>query len=531
MCGFSTFGCCGCNCDTISLDLRSDGEGGLVHWLPTSELTANQVASLPWVATDITLVSKKDVFCKPPTTPWCLDLGGSFADHPAMLGDTVVRLMARIESTDVDGIATIGDHCFCEISRSDELTGMRIHNTVADDALWFRVGVCIDGVDTIIQSGVGAFLLDIGVDPLRATFGTGLASSTGRIKFAATANVNWPLSYIAGLAEFGEGDYILAADHTTLVGDTANIAAKKGRLYRLDDEDHPGDVASWSEATHAELSNPFLYAGDGMTPGSGAGASIYQSDAVASFSTLTGRKVGYQISGMEPGTYLHAPRIRTNNAIGPKSIACPNTRPAWNYAPVPRTTPLPVYTGSIKGAVTGLIYPQWATRIGGVYTVVDPDMSYLGSGPAESITPPMATQGIIRQTSFCQHGPIDDPAPTPTPYYLYARITAEIKITWSQTDERRFTYRVDADVSYRVDNSGTSWTLAQLLAGEHDMAFAYSEDTTHGGHAETGPITVESHLAPDMTTTLDPTPSGPPGTNRDRLDVFELTLNVPVPQT
>ncbi|WP_186775124.1 hypothetical protein [Allorhodopirellula solitaria] len=48
-------------------------------------------------------------------------------------------------------------------------------------------------------------------------------------------------------------------------------------------------------------------------------------------------------------------------------------------------------------------------------------------------------------------------------------------------------------------------------------------------HAVTDSI-VDSHLATAITITLDPTPTGPAATNRDRLDVFELTIEVPFPQ-
>ncbi|TWU15947.1 hypothetical protein Poly21_31510 [Allorhodopirellula heiligendammensis] len=523
MCGFATFSCCGCNCVGIYLNTASNGEGGLQHWLPTSELSVDQVSNLPSIDSDIELVSKHDVFCKGPITPFYVGFDINDLTYTG-IGDAVIRIMARVETVDVDGFPVIGDHCFCEIRQHPDLDGVISDN--GQPALWIRIGVCIDGVDTILNSGTAISTVEVFDNSLELKFGSGLASSTGQIKFRYGSDI--PLTYIAGLTNFREGDYFLAEANITLTGDTSDLAAKKGKLYRLDNAADAGNPASWIEAPPSELDDPYLFAGSGE-PSAGTtlsiGTSIYQSDADAAFGSLPGRKVAIRVTNMSPSQHFEPAQLTINNAISTKSIACPFTAPSWQDAPVKRITPLPVYTGSITGSVTGLIYPGWSTKVGASYPTVYPDMLYLGSGPAESITPPLSTQGIIRQTSFCKYGPIADGTIYGTPNWLYARITAEIKITWSQTTERRFTYTVAADVSYRVDNSETSWTLAQLLAGDYDdMTFTYRADTAHGGHAETGPITVESHLAPDISVTLDPDPTGPAETNRDRLDVFELTI-------
>lgn len=255
MCGFSSFGCCGCHCDPVFLTLN-DG----VSWVPT----ANKAE-----------------------TPFYFGFNIENLNH-AGLGDSVIRLMARVESTEADDLAVIGNHCFAEIRRSDDLIGVTSLDT--QPAIWVRIGVCIDGVDTILNSGTGIVSLKPLGFRLGIKFGSGLASSTGQIKLASATNL--PLASIASSPNFREGDYFLARAAITLSGSPSNLAAAKGKLYRLVDVANASNPASWIDSPLSELDDPFLYCGSGdYNPASllSTGTSIYQSDAAEPFASLPGR--------------------------------------------------------------------------------------------------------------------------------------------------------------------------------------------------------------------------------------------------
>ncbi len=514
MSNFLAPGCCfGCNCGPVTLNFASDGAGGLANWYPTVELTETESDNLPTIASEMTLVSREDVFCSDADSPFIVNLI-SFTTQASFLGGTI-RLMARLSATVEDGIAIVGDHVFMIATAilDNEGHGKR--------QWWIRVGVSIDGDDTILQSGIVNTFTAPSANVLLRFF-SAIASSTGQIKHAFASEVH--LQYLLDTSAYGlnAGDYFVCIDDVPLTGSDGILNCLAGETWRLDDLANRTKVASWTKITDtdAEFDDAMLNGGHLQVY---PGTSIYLADSDEDFTAFAGRRIGLQIIDLPVDVEFDYLSLVCSNGITPDAILCEYEIPVLQVAPIQRETRYPDFSVSISGEATSLFFAHGFRT---PTVTIFPDLPHLGSSPiTESIIGDGASLGA-RRYDYYRDGPFthfsgDD-------FYLYLRVSVGWGVTFDQTKERQAIKRLSGG-SVNLNNYGrseTSWSLEQLIAGSQDFPWSGNIDLYETGLHLIAEDIHEGNFYPADSWVY--TPSCTNGTtNEGRLSTYELTITVP----
>jgi len=508
-------GCCAepCGCDITNLDFDSDGADGLDHWYPTVDLTTEQKAGLPTVFDDLTMVSKAEVFCSS-AFPFFIEADGMrmTAASTDYQDGGVLRIMARLSATVTDGIATIGDHVFADITEPA---------SSFDRIQWFvKIGVNISGVDTVLNAGF--------MSPITRTVGAGTThilrffsmpcSSRGVVQAVyAPGNDLLQASYI-----MNEGDlFISSGDGVMFAESGPNLSVLTGQIFELTDADNATVAAGYTLQSDSVFTDTMLML-QGQVGGFGppVGMSIFDNDVTQKFASLQGRHVGVRVTGRTEGSGLTG-TLSVNNSAAPTSLDCGFDRPANLDQPIQRNTYQVTPTFSRSDPPSTIVYARPFIESGP--NTIEPDIPYIGS--TGTLTLLQSTFSIntaehffYKDGPFVAHNTGDD-------YWFYGQILLSISVKVTQSKPRFYTTKVQTIATLNLAVAEPSdWSLAEIIAGDDNLrwvtdALAYKSEVTSADNP--------GHTAPELDFTQSPDTEN--GSSVNRTAMLAMWANMVIP--
>ena len=498
-------GCCGgspdapCSCDPVTLDFAPDGAGGLLNWYPDAPLSPSESGSLPTIESDMTLVSKEDVLCSGPHSPFHLDM----RNNANLDGDTGarIRIMTRVSATVSDGIATIGDHCFVELGWEQHPWLVAYTNMVG------YCGVNISGVDTFVSCGPVLWLA-LPQQVLSFYFYSAQASNISKrqIKFLASDDASFGyVDYVGngGRQMFLVGDCFVVDTSPEFI-DPSYASLVPGAVYR---------VTSKSPLEYERVIDPALEFTDTMLSGGRGtphGVSGYLSDVGVDLSAMTGRRVGLRVSGLASGESLDMDEVVTKNSLSWQSPLCDYEPPQIQLWPILRETAYPVLQGDITGTVSSLETTGF----------VPVDMPFIGSSSVDRTYPQ------IRRWDYFKS------AIQPSGLYQYAKAEIYVDLGISQETERSCERGVMQllVVLWEVA-SFSDYSLEQLEAGDLGGFTRMSGRSWHARDDQSLPSQQwDTHMVPETISATFQAVSTRSGSNYDKIEAYGATMTLQVPQ-